>query len=159
MKDTLTAKQRRFVTEYLKDQNGKQAGIRCGFSPKNAEVSASRLLSQVNVRAAVDEAMQDAAKMAGVDAAYVLAGLKEVAERCMQRTPVMIRQGREMVQKTQEVDLPGGGTEEVGVWEFDSMGANTALKSLGQHLKLFTDKTEVTGKDGGPLQVNVVKFA
>jgi phage terminase small subunit len=26
---------------------------------------------------------------------------------------------------------------------------------LGKHLKLFTDKSEVTGKDGGPLEVSV----
>lgn len=26
---------------------------------------------------------------------------------------------------------------------------------LGKHLKLFTDKTEVTGEDGGPLQISI----
>lgn len=147
----LTAKQSRFVAEYLKDQNAKQAAIRSGYSGKTAESQGSRLLSNARVRAAVDTALADAAERAGVTAAYVLSSLKEVAERCMQRSPVMVRQGREMVQKVDE--------EGRDVWEFDSMGANTALRNLGQHLKLFTDKHEVAGKDGGPITVKLVSFA
>lgn len=41
----LTDQQMRFVTEYLKDCNGKQAAIRAGYAPRSAEVQASRLLS------------------------------------------------------------------------------------------------------------------
>ena len=38
------------------------------------------------------------------------------------------------------------------VWEFDANGALRAQELLGKHLKLFTDKTELTGKDGAPLK-------
>ena len=41
---TLTAKQARFVEEYLVDLNGTQAAIRAGYSPKTAAATASRLL-------------------------------------------------------------------------------------------------------------------
>ena len=41
----LNDQQMRFVTEYLKDCNGKQAAIRAGYAPRSAEVHASRLLS------------------------------------------------------------------------------------------------------------------
>lgn len=41
----LNDQQMRFVTEYLKDCNGKQAAIRAGYAPRSAEVQASRLLS------------------------------------------------------------------------------------------------------------------
>lgn len=50
---SLTAKQQRFVAEYLVDLNGKQAAIRCGYSRKTAEVQASRLLRNAQVSAAV----------------------------------------------------------------------------------------------------------
>jgi phage terminase small subunit len=49
----VTPKQARFVAEYLKDLNGKQAAIRTGYSPKTAEIQASRLLSNPKVAAAV----------------------------------------------------------------------------------------------------------
>lgn len=46
----LNDQQMRFVTEYLKDCNGKQAAIRAGYAPRSAEVHASRLLSLDKVK-------------------------------------------------------------------------------------------------------------
>ena len=46
----LNDQQMRFVTEYLKDCNGKQAAIRAGYAPRSAEVQASRLLSLDKVK-------------------------------------------------------------------------------------------------------------
>lgn len=54
---TLTQRQQMFVDEYLVDLNGKQAAIRAGYSPKTAEVQASRLLTVVKVPAHIDKAM------------------------------------------------------------------------------------------------------
>ena len=48
-KQTLTTKQKLFVSEYLVDRNAKQAAIRAGYSAKTAEVQGSRLLSNVKV--------------------------------------------------------------------------------------------------------------
>lgn len=39
--------------------------------------------------------------------------------------------------------------------DFELYDAQAALEKLGRHHKLFTDKTEVTGKDGAPLQAQV----
>jgi len=139
------------VAEYLKDQNATQAAIRSGYSKKTADVQGPRLLGNVRIKAAVEAALGDAAKKAGVSVEYVLSNLKEVVERCMQRSPVMIRQGKDIVQK---VDDQGRS-----VWEFDSMGANKALENIGKHLKMFTEKHEHTGKDGGPVTVNIVSFS
>ena len=49
-KQTLTTKQKLFVSEYLVDRNAKQAAIRAGYSAKTAEVQGSRLLSNVKVK-------------------------------------------------------------------------------------------------------------
>lgn len=46
----LTDRQMRFVTEYLKDCNGRQAAIRAGYSIKTSGVQASRLLTNANVQ-------------------------------------------------------------------------------------------------------------
>ena len=49
----LSAKRQRFAEEFLVDLNGKQAAIRAGYSPRSAEVTASRLLSDANVQVSV----------------------------------------------------------------------------------------------------------
>lgn len=54
----LTPKQQRFVDEYLIDLNATQAAIRAGYSPKTADVQASRLLTNAKVTEAVSKAMK-----------------------------------------------------------------------------------------------------
>jgi phage terminase small subunit len=75
----LTLKQLRFVEEFLIDLNGKQAAIRTGYSPKTAEVQASRLLSNAKVDAAVKQAMQARSRRTGITADRVLIELAELA--------------------------------------------------------------------------------
>ncbi|MCD6533231.1 MAG: terminase small subunit, partial [Deltaproteobacteria bacterium] len=54
---TLTAKQLRFVSEYLVDMNATQAAIRAGYSTRDADKIGSDLLGKTRVAAAVDEAI------------------------------------------------------------------------------------------------------
>lgn len=58
----LTPRQRAFVSEYLKDRNGKQAAIRAGYAPGAADVQASKMLALPKVRAAVDAAIASVEK-------------------------------------------------------------------------------------------------
>ena len=60
--DNLTAKQQRFIKEYLLDLNATQAAIRAGYSKKTAQEQGSRLLSNVMVSSAIQEAQQEALK-------------------------------------------------------------------------------------------------
>lgn len=46
----LTPRQLIFVQEYIKSRNGTQAAIKAGYSPKSAEVQASRLLKKDKIR-------------------------------------------------------------------------------------------------------------
>jgi phage terminase small subunit len=54
-KSELTQQQRRFVAEYLKDENGTQAAIRAGYSAHTAQPQASRLLCNVMVKTAIEQ--------------------------------------------------------------------------------------------------------
>lgn len=143
---TLSHKERRFVAEYLVDHNGTQAAIRAGYSAKTACEQASRLLAKVKVRAAVEKKLQVVEEKALVTKEYVIKSIKEVVERCMQHEPVMEfdHVEKELVQK-KVFDMETG--KMVGVYEFDSSGANKGLENLGRHLKLFTDKVEATITD------------
>lgn len=75
----LTAKQQRFVEEYLKDLNGTQAAIRAGYSQKTATVIAAENLTKPNVQAAIAEGMQKRSSRTGITADRVLQELGRLA--------------------------------------------------------------------------------
>ena len=77
----LTAKQERFVAEYLVDLNATQAAIRAGYSAKTAEQIGFQLLKKTSVAAAL--ATQSEKRVAKVEltAEYVLQGLQIEAAR------------------------------------------------------------------------------
>ncbi len=151
----LTPKQQRFVDAYIKCRNAKQAAIQAGYAPKTAESHGPRLARNGQVKEAIDKAFTKASEKAIVDVQYVIEGLREVAQRCLQREPVMRFDYAEkaMVQDTMRVPDPDnpGHTEEVGVWEFDSNGANRAFELLGKYLRMFVDQKELSGPGGKPL--------
>lgn len=149
----LTDKQKAFVAEYLVDLNGTQAAIRAGFSKKTAESAASRLLRNVKVSAEIEIKKKEREARTQLSADYVLTSLKEVADRCMTAVPVMEFDYEEkaMVEKKAWVRDEQGKTKEVGIYEFDSSGANRALELLGKHFGLFKEKIEHSGPGGGPI--------
>jgi phage terminase small subunit len=150
--EKLNAKQRAFVFEYLKDRNATQAAIRAGYTAKNADVVGPRLLGNVGVQAAIAEQTQAVEAKSLVTSEWVVMALKEVAERCMERVPVMVGRADDRQQATEQVpcdceDPNCKGVRTVGVWEFDSSGANRALELLGKHKGLFV--ADQAGDKGG----------
>ncbi len=75
----LTARQARFVEEYLVDLNATQAAIRAGYSAKTADQQGSRLLANVKVAAAVARAKSDRSDRTKIDADWVLKRLAQDA--------------------------------------------------------------------------------
>lgn len=136
--DQLTPKQRAFVEQYLLDLNATQAAIRAGYSADTAGSIGGENLQKPEIQAAIQAALDERSERTKIDSDYVLQGLKEIAQRCMQRAPVMVRRGKHLVHL---VDEDGNH-----VWKFDSSGANRALELLGKNLKLFTDKLEHSGE-------------
>lgn len=68
----ITAKQQRFVDEYLVDLNATQAAIRAGYSEKTAQEQSSRLLSNVIVAEAVAAGQSALAEKTGITQQAVL---------------------------------------------------------------------------------------
>lgn len=153
MAKRLPPKHERFVKEYLVDLNATKAAERAGYSVKTAKSQGSRLLTNVDVQAAIQKGQEKIGERAGVNAEWVISSLKEVAQRCMQKVPVMVfdKVEREMVRAKGEDPETG---ELKDLWEFDSSGANRALELLGKHIGMFKEhhKHEHTGKDGGPIE-------
>ena len=74
----LTAKQQRFVDEYLIDLNATQAAIRVGYSKKTADQQASRLLTNVKVREYLAQRQADRANRTEITQDMVLKELAKI---------------------------------------------------------------------------------
>ena len=134
----LNEKQKMFCVEYLIDYNGTQAAIRAGYAKKSARAIASENLTKPDIIEYLNELTREKADKAKLSAQFVLDGFIAIYDRCMQGVEV--------------TDKDGNG---IGVWQFNSAGANTALRSLGQHLQLFTEKKIVDVNVSGSLEHEV----
>lgn len=155
----LTPKQEEFVREYLVDLNGKQAAIRAGYSPHSAEVTASKLLRVPKVAAAIAQGRGERAERVQVEADDVLRELMRIA--FADPAKAFGPDGRilpvDQMPPEARAALAGMDVEEgddakvtrkVKTWP-----KVAALELLGKHLGMFTDKVQLTGKDGGALSI------
>jgi len=127
----LTAKQARFVEEYLIDLNATQAAIRAGYTPNFAHTNAAKLLQNTTVMEAVQAAQAKLSEETLVTQKMVIEGLLS------------------------EARLGGEGSSH--------SARVSAWAHLGKHLGMFVEKvesknkTELTGEDGKPIQVEQTK--
>ena len=75
----LTAKQQRFIEEYLIDLNATQAAIRAGYSVKTANEQGSQLLAKLSIQQAIAEKMAERSKRTGVNQDRVVLELAKIA--------------------------------------------------------------------------------
>jgi phage terminase small subunit len=144
----LTAKQERFVAEYLIDLNATQAAIRSGYSPKTAEVQGSRLLSNAKVAEAVAAAQQKRGTETNITAARVL---QEIARLAFFDPRKLLTSDGEPV-PIQELDddtaaaIAGletatekerGGEGVTFIRKYKIADKNSALEKLSKHLGLY----------------------
>lgn len=123
--ENLNNKQSQFVKEYVIDFNGKQAAIRAGYSARSAEVTASRLLSNAKVKAAVEKEMAKLAERTEITQDKVLRDIEElrmqakgekqlnVAARCSEL------QGKYLKMFTDNVHVSGNLSHERALDELD----------------------------------------
>ena len=128
----LTIKQRRFTKEYVETGNATQAAIRAGYSKKTAYAIGSENLAKPIIKQTIEEAQEKL----GISAEYVLKNFKEMVEFGKKKTLKAKQIGQEMVNYE---DLQ------------DSQLAFKANEALAKNLQLFTEKVEITGKDGKDL--------
>lgn len=81
----LSLKQQRFVDEFAIDHNASRAARAAGYGAGSAKVTASRLLTNANVRAAVTVREQEAARDLRMTRERVLNGMIEAFELAKER--------------------------------------------------------------------------
>ncbi len=143
----LTERQRLFCVEYMKDLNGKQAAIRAGYSENCATEQAHRLLTYAHVQAEVQRLADKRLNKAGVTVDYVLSGIVETIERCMQARPVLDKKGRQVTEEDPETG------EARPLWTFDAANVLRGKELLGRYLNMFGNKGDGSERSGAPLAV------
>lgn len=158
MSASLTDKRGAFIREYLIDLNATQAAVRAGYSEKTAYSQGQRLLKDVEIADAIQEAQNARGERVQITADRVISELVAMATydpADLARIPMA---GPEDIAK-----LPENVRRAIVGWGWDKQGNFTlklspktpSLDLLGRHLGMFKDRLEVTGKDGGPM-ANVV---
>ena len=121
----MNARQKRFCDEYLIDCNATQAAIRAGYSKKTARQIGDRLLSNVDIRAYIDEQLERIHDERTADA-------KEVLEYL---TSVMRGEHTEETLK-----LVGEGVQEKTNIEVSEKDRLKAAELIGKTHGMFNDK-------------------
>lgn len=174
MATDLPPRQQRFVEEYLIDLNATQAAIRAGYSAKTANEQGAQLLAKLSVAEAVARAKAERSARTGLHADRVLeelaaigfARMPDVAEwgggdqmklkpssELSEHSAAAISQVVETEKFVKSMDRGESlWSRERSIKLHDKVAT---LKLLGQHVGLFADKVEHTGKDGAPLTFTI----
>ncbi|MBV9528525.1 terminase small subunit [Sphingomonas sp.] len=164
---TLTARQARFVDEYLLDLNATQAAIRAGFSARTAEQQGPRLLGNVGVAAAIRAAQAERSERTKVDADWLLNRLAQEADADLQDLydesgglrpvkdwPPVWRRG--LVAGIDVEEQRSGDAVTATVRKIKLSDRTRRLELIGRHVNVqaFRDQLGVSSPTGGPIEVD-----
>jgi len=146
----LTPKQQRFADEWLIDMNGTAAAIRAGYSVKSAEVTASKLLRNVKVRAYIDQRMAEHSRRTGVTQDRIIRELARIA--FLDPTQLVDMDTAELLSDAVEDDRAAiasvkvktmSGEAEMVEREIKFADKLKALELLGKRFGMWVDKQQV----------------
>lgn len=146
----LTAKQKRFIEEYLIDLNATQAAIRAGYSPNTAQEIGSENLSKPIIKNEIDKAIAERSRRTGISQERVLRELAKIAfvnpndVINFRDATVKMTSADNLATiasiKVKTIPTEDGDIEEREVKLYDKL---KALDLLGKHLGMFNNKTEL----------------
>lgn len=172
----LSAKQQKFVAEYLVDLNATQAAIRAGFSAKTARSQGQRMLTNVDIAEAISKAQEKRSQRTGITQDRVLAELAKIAFADIRKA---VRWGRNPGDTTSENAEPNGlGIYPVSLIPSEEMDDDTAgavsevsltqtgikikmhdkraaLIDIGKHLGMFSGKEGEDADEAPTLTINI----
>lgn len=171
----LTDKQRAFVAEYLVDLNAAAAARRAGYSTRTADRIGHENLRKPEIASAIAEAQAERAERTEITADRVLKELARIGFSDIRRlfewdeeracfipsrdltadeaAAISEIQSETVTHREKET----GDTETTVKLKLKTYDKLSALEKLGKHLGLFKDQLEVTGGDGGPLEVTITR--
>ena len=168
MKGELTAKQQRFVEEYMVDLNATAAARRAGYSARTAEWQGPQLLGKTHVAAAISERKAERSERTKIDADWVLrtlaaektADLSAIFDddhnlRPISEWPMVFRTGLVVgVESFEEYEGQGKDRRFVGmVRKVKLVDRTRHIELIGKHIDVqaFREQKTLTGPNGGPI--------
>lgn len=159
-------RQIKFVEGYIKSLNATDAAIRAGYSEKTARSQGSRLLTNVDIQNAIQEAKAERQERAKIDADYVLRRLVEIDQ--MDVLDIMDDDGnvkplrdwpkiwRQYISNIETISVDDG---EGWLKKIKWPDKVKNLELLGKHVSVgaFKDKIEHTGPNGGAINVTITR--
>lgn len=145
----LTAKQKKFVEEYLIDLNATQAAIRAGYSPDTAKDIGCENLAKPNIRNEIDKAMAARSRRTGISQDRVIRELARIA--FVNASDVINAKDATLKPNVSEDDT--AAIQSVKVKTFGEDGVEReikmadkikALELLGKHLGMYQNNLNVT---------------
>lgn len=94
----LTPRKEMFIREYLVDLNAGKAAARAGYSVKTCEQKGCGLMKEPEIAEAIQREMDKRAQKTGITAEYVLNGIKETIEECIDNPQAKLK-GYELLGK------------------------------------------------------------
>ncbi len=159
-KRKLTHNQRLFVAEYLKDRNATRAYLASYPNVKNentAKAAASRLLTNVNIEAAISDGINAQEARTQITADKTLREIARIGFSDIRKLfdkngnlKSICSLDEDIAASIAGVDVVtvGSGDEVAYIKKIKLWDKNSALEKLGKHFKLFADKVEHSVDDG-----------
>lgn len=126
----LSPRQKRFVDEYCIDLNATQAALRAGYSPHTARVQGSKLLTNLDIKAAVDQRIDELQSQKTADAREIMEYLTSVLRG---------------ESKSHVLCFVGDGMQTVIDKAPDERERLKAAELLGKRYAMFSDKLNLDG--------------
>ena len=159
-------RQIKFVEEYIKSLNATDAAIKAGYSEKTARSQGSRLLTNVDIQKAIQQAKAEREERTKIDADYVLKRLVEIDQ--MDVLDIMDDDGnvkplrdwpkiwRQYISNIETISMDDG---EGWLKKIKWPDKVKNLELLGKHVSVgaFKDKIEHTGPNGGDIIVTITR--
>lgn len=169
-------KWRVFISEYLKDFNATKAAKASGYSERTAYSIGQRLLKNVEISAAIDEhvkMVEDEVKSRLSDIARGdIADLMEITPTGFtlqlmikdEEGNLSVNPKTKLIKKIKQkvttfiAKAESGEDREIVETEIELYSAHEALRDYGKIHKMFVDRTELTGLDGGPIPIRMIEI-
>lgn len=129
----MTKKQQRFCDEYLISLNATQAAIKAGYSKKNANNIASENLAKPNIKAYIEQRMEEKENELIADQNEVLKYLTSVIRGQSRSSVVVVENIGDFMSEAREVKKAPDEKERL-----------KAAELLGKRYGIYTDKVDQT---------------
>lgn len=175
MQVALTDKQIAFVNHYVACWEKTKAAKLAGYSERTASSIGFENYNKPEIKAAIDARIAEMAMSAdevlirlGQQARGNMGDFWDIPEQgspvlnlASERVKDKLHLIKRMKVKTTKRSFTDEDEEPIELTtteiDFELYDAQTALEKIGRHHKLFTDKTELTGPNDGPIPIAIVK--